>query len=760
MRRKKYRITFFTTSLMTDCQIVCNKCIKTNFPNSEHIVIQGTSGWFSVWYEWLNRAKDIDSDYYIYVDEDCFIKDSKYIYDTIENMEKNGYDIAGCPDGGYEYRHANPFALNSFFMILNRKCIDTWFKYKDNIPQFKKEWIDYNQFNNLTLDDTQFTYIYDMEFGSSGKNVLEIYKEGSEPYYDFMWVLKDNGIRFLYLQPSLDEKYMTTNLLNDSIVHMWYMRNRSSNKIVSELHKISNKERFDGIINEINKKLSYTMIVIHVVIMNDFDIVLKHIIDTIDESGLYKECDQIILSVVGNSDELIKVDDYITSHKKILIFTQDKDIRVCEFPTLKLVKSLSNEFKGKYLYLHTKGVSQTDKKKKKAENGWLDYMLEYNVYRYKECLDKLDDYDTVGVQLSGDKEVFAKYKYLDFYKYIDGKIIEPLFYGGNFMWLRSEYIDRLPNIYNVIFGVINNGNPINLSYELMLKLRPLPEYYLTSLSDIKAYNIHTIPISANLLTYNFNKSDYENRKKNIIVIHVPIMNNWRTCFKAVAKRINISGLYNFVDRIVISVTGKTDNIDTLEEYVEKHDKVVIFKTADTIDYCEFPTIQLLHEMAQKIDANFLYLHMKGISRMNLWEQESAWRDFMLYFCVDKWKNNIELLKEYDTVGCNMKGEYKYFNEQLSYKFGIDSNKLPKCYAGNFWWTTSDYLRKLPNIKNIIPVEEYYSMPSYNVMYRKYRMLCEMYILSNPDVKCYNYLTTDKDLYREKILPEEYENVII
>ena len=34
-------------------------------------------------------------------------------------------------------------------------------------------------------------YEYDMEWGSSGKSVGLIWKPNTEPYYDFMWILKD-----------------------------------------------------------------------------------------------------------------------------------------------------------------------------------------------------------------------------------------------------------------------------------------------------------------------------------------------------------------------------------------------------------------------------------------------------------------------------------------------------------------------------------------------------------------------------------------
>jgi hypothetical protein len=95
-----------------------------------------------------------------------------------------------------------------------------------------------------------------MEFGSSGKPVHLLWKPGTEPYYDFMWVLKENGIKFRYIEPVFDSEFQTTNLIENSIVHMWHQRERWSNNIVSSIHTMSNKERYDGFIKKITKILN------------------------------------------------------------------------------------------------------------------------------------------------------------------------------------------------------------------------------------------------------------------------------------------------------------------------------------------------------------------------------------------------------------------------------------------------------------------------------------------------------------------------
>jgi hypothetical protein len=243
------KIVFFTTSTFSDIQETQSKCIKKFFPDSDHILIDGRRGWFNIWYEWLNISYKYSADWYIHIDEDCFITSRDEIINLIQFMIDTNIDISGPPDGHFEYRSGNHMALNSFFMIMNRKCIDAWFNRK-YVPQFKKEWIEEYPYEKKNHSH----YEWEMEFGSSGKPLGLIWKPETEPYYDFMWVLKESEIKFHYMEPSLGD-LQTTNLLNNSIIHMWHQRERWVDSIVSPLHKIPNKTRFDLMIDRIKEKL-------------------------------------------------------------------------------------------------------------------------------------------------------------------------------------------------------------------------------------------------------------------------------------------------------------------------------------------------------------------------------------------------------------------------------------------------------------------------------------------------------------------------
>lgn len=235
---------FYTTSTFSDIQEIQSEQIKKHFPDSTHIKIDGRGNWFDVWYSWLEQEHD--SEWVIHIDEDCFINSPNLINRTIEYMEMSGHNIAGCPDGFHHYRSGNHMALNSFFMIVNRKCIDNW-RNRGEIPQFKKEWIQPYKFEKHNSSH----YNYDMQFGSSGKPVHEIWVPNSEPYYDFMWVQKEAGVKFLYLEPVFNEEFQTTDLLGGTVQHLWHQRERHIGQIVSSVHTMPNNERYDGFIKKI-----------------------------------------------------------------------------------------------------------------------------------------------------------------------------------------------------------------------------------------------------------------------------------------------------------------------------------------------------------------------------------------------------------------------------------------------------------------------------------------------------------------------------
>jgi len=117
--------------------------------------------------------------------------------------------------------------------------------------------------------------------------------------------------------------------------------------------------------------------------------------------------------------------------------------------------------------------------------------------------------------------------------------------------------------------------------------------------------------------------------------------------------------------------------------------------------------------------NVLYLHHKGATQpFN--DCVSDWREYMLYFCVDRWKECVEHLSDIDVVGVN------YMNEPYPH------------FSGNYWWAKSNYIKTCPPI--IKPIgnkfqKSQFGFEHYTEIPYSYRFDAEFWLgLNHPKVK--------------------------
>jgi len=148
----------------------------------------------------------------IHIDEDVFIYDLKKVYELIKHMEKNGYDVAGIPDGGViKIRDGNPLSINPFFSIYNYKKIR---KIITDNPNF-----------DLKCDDLMKylpSHLFKKDIGYDSNKT-------SESYYSLYFKLLRNDCKFLWLdgETSKDDN-ISTYLLNHKneafLIHSWFAR--------------------------------------------------------------------------------------------------------------------------------------------------------------------------------------------------------------------------------------------------------------------------------------------------------------------------------------------------------------------------------------------------------------------------------------------------------------------------------------------------------------------------------------------------------
>lgn len=153
-------------------------------------------------------------------------------------------------------------------------------------------------------------------------------------------------------------------------------------------------------------------------------------LNRIIDSGLYQKTSNIYGNLVGDKKEdILKLLSNKFKQDKKIIFTKSLDA-TGEGCTLDLMhKHSQNNPNSKILYIHSKGASYDDERKKtnplcttEFAKQWTNRMHEYLIDNHEICLQNLNKKETDGI---------------DFQE-------KPLpHYSGNFWWANSNYIKTL-----------------------------------------------------------------------------------------------------------------------------------------------------------------------------------------------------------------------------------------------------------------------------------------------------------------------------
>ena len=169
--------------------------------------------------------------------------------------------------------------------------------------------------------------------------------------------------------------------------------------------------------------------------------------------------------------------------------------------------------------------------------------------------------------------------------------------------------------------------------------------------------------------------------KLAIFYHVSQIGLGAFLYQSQVHRLYTSGIIQFASHIHFGVNGDQELFNVPENTFIKRNYNWNEETETLIslrDFCK-----------DNPDYKVLYFHMKGVTKQNL--NGESWRLMMEYFVIDKWKECVELLNEYDVVGSNLKvlGPTTWSDGSQSYeKVGI------KHFSGNFWWANASYINTL------------------------------------------------------------------
>jgi hypothetical protein len=225
------KILFITTSLGTKWESYSQALIKLGYPSQKRKLVDGTVQWWSL--KFLGPALEEDSDYTVYIDEDCFLYDPVQLDGLISYLDKNDdVVIAGVPDGGHYYRAHNPCACNLFFLVFKTRDIrqlltdhPDWMgcKFKD---VFKKA----ADLDITSLDESRIQY------------------DDFEPYYGLFWAILESGKKIRYLENRLDPHLLSTDVYFSGgstplARHMWYLRSWNMSEL-GPYDKVPHRQRY------------------------------------------------------------------------------------------------------------------------------------------------------------------------------------------------------------------------------------------------------------------------------------------------------------------------------------------------------------------------------------------------------------------------------------------------------------------------------------------------------------------------------------
>jgi hypothetical protein len=105
---------------------------------------------------------------------------------------------------------------------------------------------------------------------------------------------------------------------------------------------------------------------------------------------------------------------------------------------------------------------------------------------------------------------------------------------------------------------------------------------------------------------------------------------------------------------------------------------------------ETETLMSLRDFCkQNPDYKVLYFHTKGVSKESM--NAESWRLMMEYFVIDRWKECVEYLNDYDVVGSNLKvlGPTTWSDGTQTWEKAGTQH-----FVGNFWWANASYVNTL------------------------------------------------------------------
>jgi hypothetical protein len=200
----------------------------------------------------------------------------------------------------------------------------------------------------------------------------------------------------------------------------------------------------------------------------------------------------------------------------------------------------------------------------------------------------------------------------------------------------------------------------------------------------------------------------ENNKKILGFYFAALMYDWEFIITDQINKLINSDLYSKTEKLYVRVYyEKKDDLDRFKQIIPDDKKILITYT-DTNEF-EYGALRIIEDLSRTEDFYCYYFHSKGVSvsektffkyaKIGVTYEElkknlDSWRIFMEYFLIDKYNLCLEELYNGNDV-C-----------------GVQLKKTPNTeffhYSGNFWWSSSDFIKKLPKIDSMDTSNRYHA----------------------------------------------------
>ena len=162
------------------------------------------------------------------------------------------------------------------------------------------------------------------------------------------------------------------------------------------------------------------------------------------------------------------------------------------------------------------------------------------------------------------------------------------------------------------------------------------------------------------------------------------LNDLPGAFELMSEQLTLAsetGLLEAAEEVILCTNGNVDNFAAAKEVMAEFENVKFVHTSNDTRLWEFPTLDYMKYVCDNSTEEFYicYFHLKGLSKLGD-ARVQDWRNYMEYWCIDRWEDNVAKLNEgMDTVGANyIEGPWAH-------------------YSGNFWWSRASYIRKLDSL---------------------------------------------------------------